>query len=228
MHRAAEAARPDRRSSGRLHRALGGDRRAAGRVADGGVGAFNRRSVQGLEYTVANVHSFLDDLEAMGGAADHISLYALLNETIIEGQFGLQAIMSQADNPTQFQHAGAKPKADRHAVNLMATTAFAMSKSDRRAQQGQQYQQPEVGTLDASAVLREVALAHQACYPRVVLGNAERAVEEAALVDMKVLAVNAHSQRCSTTRSRYRRPCGVNPTILPSVNPIFQLIQNQG
>ena len=31
---------------------------------------------------------------------------------------------------------------------------------------------------------------------------------------MKVMAINAQAQRCSTTRDRYKRPVGVCPTIL--------------
>jgi len=187
-----------------------------GLVADGGSGAFHRHSVLGLQFTLANVQAFLNDLEAAGGSIRHVALYALLNETIIEGQFGLQVIMTQADNPTQFQHAAAKPKADRHAINLMAMPPFAMGGIHRRAT----YQQVDVGEWDASVILREVELAHKVLHPPVQLTQAQHANEEAILMDMKVLAVNALSQRCSTARSKYKRPTAVNPTILVHMNAL--------
>ena len=115
-----------------------------------------------------------------------------------------------ADHPTQFQHAAAKPKADRHAINLMAKPLFAMGGVHRRAT----YQQVDEGELDASMVLRQVERAHKVLHPQVQLAAAEREIQEAILMDMKVLAVNALPQRCSTARSRYKRPTGVNPTIL--------------
>ena len=47
-----------------------------------------------------------------------------------------------------------------------------------------------------------------------------QAVLRSVGMDMKVLAVNALSQRCSTARSKYKRPTAVNPTILVHMNAL--------
>ena len=184
-----------------------------GLAPDGGDGSFNRHTLGGLKYSVSNVAHVLNDLEARGVSTDSISLYAMFNESNIEVQFGNLVIMRQADNPTQMQHAAAKSQADRHSINLLATPEFAMDATNGRARE--QYGGPEAATLSAATLQRAVELAHQKLHPMPVpLTASEREVAEAELADMKVMAINAQAQRCSTTRDRYKRPVGVCPTIL--------------
>lgn len=78
-----------------------------------------------------------------------------------------------------------------------------------------QYGSPEAATLSAAELMRAVELAHQKLHPLPAPLTADDSdVAEAELADMKVMALNAQAQRCSTTRDRYKRPCGVCPTVL--------------
>ena len=162
-----------------------------------------------LRYTVKHVLALADDLEAVGIDLSTVKLRALLNESVVERVFGHQPIMTQADHPTQREYAASKPKADRSTLNQLATPAFSLFTS-----LWNQYVAPHVSSVSATQLYRLMAKLHSVVWPLPAEPSAaEKAALQADLVVLRQLAELAGQQRCANTRAKYKRPCGVNPTV---------------
>ena len=181
----------------------------SGLMTDGPEGSLHRHSIEGMHYTVKHVCALADDLEAAGVDTSTVTLRALLNESVVERAFGHQSIMTQADHPTQKEYAASKPKADRSTLNQLATPAFSFFTS-----LWSQYMAPHVSQVSAAQLYQLMARLYGVIRPRPAEpSETEKAALRKALHNLRTLAELAGQQRCAAARAKYKRPCGVRPTV---------------
>ena len=179
-------------------------------------GSFYWHTVKGGLITLSSCCAIKRELEAAGVTnAEHMTLYALVDEGPVENGFGILVMQSITDMPTAKMFAEQLPEIQRHTLMKLGRTPWSQHTSIRS-----HYASAEVSPVSAPFMMACAERTFYAWYPQHMRTKraSSTAVDRERLQEEKECARRfariAEAQRVGSVRSCFKGRVGFGPTIL--------------